>query len=74
MASYVKNLDELIDFHPEVHTNLLQATATLDPGELVKRLAVSKNKIIARNDFEAKRVDQILAKFGTLEEWQIFSA
>jgi hypothetical protein len=30
MATYVNQLDSLIDFHPEVHSNLLQAPATLD--------------------------------------------
>jgi len=72
MVNYVKDVEQLIDFHPEVTTHLINGPATLDARSLLDRMAETKVKVSEAEDLELHRMALIKERFGTVDKWLEF--
>ena len=69
MVDYIANVEDLIDFHPEVTTNLINVPPTLQVDSLMNRLNQAKTNILEANELELHRMELIRQRFGTLDNW-----
>ena len=69
MVDYIANVEDLIDFHPEVTTNLINVPPTLQVDSLMNRLNQAKTNILQANELELHRMELIRQRFGTLDNW-----
>jgi hypothetical protein len=72
MVNYVKDVESLIDFHPEVNSTLLNGRATLDVSALIGRLQEAKQKVSDAEVLELHRMELIRQRFGTVDAWLAF--
>lgn len=48
--NYINNVDQLINFHPEVNKNLLNSKPTEDIGEFMNKFSRTKELILGANE------------------------